>query len=88
MSDRAIRTKRTYNLSESTVRRVRELAEQYGAAKTQDGVVEIAVERLYHEARDRAEGEQWAAAARDLSPRKRQYRSLRDVRAISFPIRW
>ena len=59
------RTKRTYNLSTATVHRVRELAEQYGAARTQDGVVEIAVERLYHEARDRAEGEQWSAAASD-----------------------
>jgi len=59
------RTKRTYNLSASTVRRVRELAEHYGAAKTQDGVVELAVERFYFEARDRAEGEQWAAAASD-----------------------
>jgi len=59
------RTKRTYNLTAATVRRVRELAEQYGAAKTQDGVVEMAVERLYYEARDRAEGEQWAAAAGD-----------------------
>ena len=59
------RTKRTYNLSTATVHRVRELAEQYGAARTQDGVVELAVERLYHEARARAEAEQWATAATD-----------------------
>lgn len=65
MAERTARTKRTYNLSASTVRRVRELAEQYGAAKTQDGVVEVAVERLYYEARARAESEEWAAAASD-----------------------
>ena len=59
------RAKRTYNLSATTIGRVRELAEQYGAAKTQDGVVEIAIERLYQEARARAEGERWAAAAGD-----------------------
>jgi hypothetical protein len=59
------RTKRTYNLSTATVHRVRELAEQYGAARTQDGVVELAIERLYHEARARVEAEQWADAAVD-----------------------
>jgi len=61
----ARRSKRTYNLAESTVRRVRELSEQYGAAPTQDGVVDLAVERLYLELRERAEGEQWAAAHQD-----------------------
>lgn len=65
MADRTARTKRTYNLSTATVRRVRELAEQYGAARTQDGVVEVAVERLYLEARDRADAERWAGAADD-----------------------
>jgi hypothetical protein len=59
------RTKRTYNLSVSTVRRVRELAESYGAAPTQDAVVELAVERLFHEARERAEAELWQRAASD-----------------------
>ena len=65
MAARAARTKRTYNLSAATVHRVRELAEQYGAAKTQDGVVEVAVERLYQEARARADAERWAATAED-----------------------
>lgn len=59
------RTKRTYNLSSATVRRVRELADEYGAARTQDGVVELAVERLYVEARARAEEARWSAAADD-----------------------
>ena len=63
----ARRSKRTYNLAEATVRRVRELSEQYGAAPTQDGVVDLAVERLYLELREGAEGEQWAAARNDTA---------------------
>ena len=59
------RTKRTYNLSETAVRRVRELAEGDDAFRTQDRVVEAAVERLYLEWRARAETERWAAAADD-----------------------
>ena len=65
MASRPKRTKRTYNLAEPTVRRVRELSDVYGAAPTQDGVVDLAVERLYLELRERAEGERWAAAAED-----------------------
>jgi hypothetical protein len=59
------RVKRTYNLSGVTVRRVRELAEEYGAAATQDAVVEAAVERLYMDARAAAEAVRWDEAARD-----------------------
>jgi len=59
------RTKRTYNLSETAIRRVRELADQYEAFHTQDRVVEAAVERLYLELRARAEEAQWEAAAAD-----------------------
>lgn len=59
------RAKRTYNLTEITVRRVRELAAQYGAFRTQDRVVDAAVERLYLELQTRAEETQWAAAADD-----------------------
>jgi phosphoglycolate phosphatase-like HAD superfamily hydrolase len=61
----ATRAKRTYNLSEMTVRRVREIAEQYGGFRTQDRVVDAAVERLYLELRTKAEEAQWAAAADD-----------------------
>jgi len=60
------RAKRTYNLSEATVRHVRELAEQYGTLRTQDRVVDVAVERLYVELTSKAEAAQWAAAAEDL----------------------
>ncbi len=59
------RVKRTYNLDEATVRHVREMSAQYGVADSQDAVVELAVERLYHDAIDRAESDRWAAAAAD-----------------------
>jgi len=59
------RAKRTYNLSAETVRRVRELASEYRVAASQDGVVELAVDRLFREAVDRAEAGQWAEAAHD-----------------------
>ena len=72
----ATRTKRTYNLSDTAIRRVRELAEQYEAFRTQDRVVEAAVERLYLELRARAEEVQWEAAAAD-----RQFRA--EVGAIA-----
>lgn len=59
------RVKRTYNLSETTLRRVRELASDYGVAGSQDAVVELAVDRLYSQLREQQEAEQWAAAAQD-----------------------
>lgn len=62
MSDRV---KRTYNLSEATVRRVRELAGEYGAARSQDAVVELAVDRLYAQLLEQQEAAQWASAAQD-----------------------
>ena len=80
MASRSKRTKRTYNLAEPTVRRVRELCEKYGAAPTQDGVVDLAVERLYLEARERAEAERWAAAAEDPE-------FQREVRDVALDLR-
>jgi hypothetical protein len=59
------RVKRTYNLSEATVRRVREMAGDYGLAKSQDAVVELAVDRLYAQMREAEEASQWAVAAAD-----------------------
>ena len=59
------RVKRTYNLEEATVQHVREMSAEYGVADSQDAVVELAVERLYRDAIDRAEGVRWAAAATD-----------------------
>lgn len=86
MPDRPKRTKRTYNLAAPTVHRVRELAEVYGASPTQDGVVDLAVERLYLELREQAEGERWAAAAADPEFRREMREIERDLRyAESWP---
>jgi hypothetical protein len=85
MSSRPKRTKRTYNLAEPTVRRVRELSELYGAAPTQDGVVDLAVEQLYRELREKAEGERWAAAAEDPDFQ----REMREVqRGLGYAESW
>jgi hypothetical protein len=59
------RVKRTYNLDAATVRHVREMSATYGVADSQDAVVELAVERLYQDALDRAEATSWAAAGAD-----------------------
>ena len=61
----AARTKRTYNLSPGTIVQVRELAARYGAATSQDAVVELAVERLYREHVEHHEEELWERAADD-----------------------
>lgn len=60
-----MRTKRTYNLPERTVRAVRELAATCGLASTQDGVIELAVDELARRIREEAEAAQWEAAAAD-----------------------
>jgi hypothetical protein len=59
------RVKRTYNLAPATVRRVRELAEEYAIAPSQDAVIELAVDELDRHLRERREGDRWAAAADD-----------------------
>lgn len=59
------KVKRTYNLSEQTVRRVREISERYGLGRSQDGVVELAVEELERQLRYAEEAAAWAAAAAD-----------------------
>lgn len=60
-----MRTKRTYNLPERTVRTVRELVATYGVAGTQDGVIELAVDELARRLREDAEAGLWSAAAVD-----------------------
>jgi hypothetical protein len=57
--------KRTYNLDPRTVRVVRELADAYRAAPTQDAVVELAVDELQRRLREAAEADVWAKAGRD-----------------------
>ena len=59
------KTKRTYNLSEETVSHVRDLAGRDSTAPSQDGVVELAVERLYRDVRDREEADLWSRARED-----------------------
>jgi hypothetical protein len=61
----ATKQKRTYNLAPRTVRVVRELADEYHAAPTQDGVIELAVDELQRRLRETAEADKWEAAARD-----------------------
>ena len=61
----AARVKRTYNLSQATVRRVREMAERYRVAPSQDAVVELAVDELERRLSEESEAAAWEAAASD-----------------------
>jgi predicted kinase len=61
----ASRVKRTYNLAPRTVRRVREMAERYGVAPSQDAVIELAVDELERRIREQQETDAWAQAAAD-----------------------
>ena len=63
----ATRMKRTYNLAPATVRRVREMAEEYGVTPSQDAVIELAVDELERRLRDEREGAVWEGAASDLT---------------------
>jgi hypothetical protein len=59
------KVKRTYNLSERTIRTVRDISERYGLDRSQDAVVELAVEDLERRLRHAEEARVWAAAAED-----------------------
>jgi predicted kinase len=59
------KVKRTYNLAPSTVRRVRELAEEYAVAPSQDAVIELAIDELDRRLLEQREADAWAAAASD-----------------------
>jgi hypothetical protein len=59
------RVKRTYNLEARTVRRVREMAERYRVASSQDAVIELAVDELERRLREAREADAWEAAAGD-----------------------
>jgi hypothetical protein len=61
----ATRMKRTYNLEPRTVRQVREMAERYGVARSQDAVIELAVDELERRLRDAREASAWEQAATD-----------------------
>lgn len=59
------RVKRTYNLDPRTVHAVRELADRYRVAATQDAVVELAVDELRRLVVERQESDAWDQASRD-----------------------
>ena len=59
------RVKRTYNLAPRTVHRVREMAERYGVASSQDAVIELAVDELERRIREQQEADAWEQAAAD-----------------------
>jgi hypothetical protein len=60
-----IKVKRTYNLSSEAVAKVRDLASRDGSGMSQDGVVELAIERLYRERHEHEETTQWTRARED-----------------------
>lgn len=61
----ATRVKRTYNLDPRTVHRVREMAERYSVASSQDAVIELAVDELERRLREQREADAWEEAAAD-----------------------
>lgn len=61
-----VRMKRTYNLSPLTVLHVRELTERYGLARSQDAIVELAVDRLFQHVQAEAEAALWAESKSDV----------------------
>lgn len=61
----ASRVKRTYNLAPRTVHRVREMAERYRVASSQDAVIELAVDELERRVREQHEADAWERAATD-----------------------
>jgi hypothetical protein len=79
------RTKRTYNLRPETVSQVRELASRYGSAPSQDGVVELAVERLYREVVDQQEAALWGEAAQDPGFREEMRAIAQDLDTGEWP---
>ncbi len=79
------RTKRTYNLSATTVHRVRELAGRSSVAPTQDGVVELAVERLYLDVQAEDEAAEWEAAREDPAFQSEMRSLAHDYDAEDWP---
>ena len=59
------RVKRTYTLSRSSVDAVKEMAEEYHVAGSQDAVVDQAISELHRRVRDARDAELWARAAED-----------------------
>ena len=72
------KVKRTYNLAPATVQRVRELAEEYAVAPSQDAVIELAIDELERRLLEQREADAWAAAAFDPEY-QREVRSIDDA---------
>lgn len=66
----ASRLKRTYNLSEDTVRTIKMLVRDRGVAVTQDSLIEEAVAQLARMVRDRDEAALWERAGKDSAFRR------------------
>lgn len=73
--------KRTYNLAPATVRAVRELADDYHTAPTQDAVIELAVDELRRRIRDADEASAWERAAADPD-----FRAEADAIDVDLPV--
>ena len=69
------KTKRTYNLSPEAVGHVRDLAARGDLAASQDAVVEMAIEQLYRDVRDREDAVLWSRSSQDAG-------FLREMRAL------
>lgn len=65
MRNVATRVKRTYNLDPRTIHVVRELADRYRVAASQDAVVELAIDELQRQVVEREESASWERAATD-----------------------
>lgn len=63
--DRAMKTQRTYNLSEGSVATVKRLVDVHRIAPTQDALVERAIRELDRSVRDAEHAKLWAKAAND-----------------------
>lgn len=57
--------KRTYNLTTEAVAHVREMVGRGELPTSQDGIVELAIDRLYRAVSDQDDVDRWARAAQD-----------------------
>jgi hypothetical protein len=62
-----MKVKRTYNLSPAVVDTVKTLVDEKHAARTQDALIEAAVQLYARQLRDRDDAARWAEAATDAS---------------------
>lgn len=80
------RTKRTYNLSIDAVAHVRDLAARDGLPASQDGIVELAIERLYRDVRATDDAQAWGRAADDDAFRLEMRGVAADLASAEIPL--